>query len=123
MTNLKTICRFSPHRKPIFFVLLLVSHFTFGAVDTTTWKVGIAKARITPTNLFWMGGFASRSKPAEGTLDDLKVKALALEAKDSARCVLIPLDLVGIPRWLYDDLCTELDTKYGLKRNQLRFAA
>jgi neutral ceramidase len=88
-----------------------------------TWSYGVAETKITPEKLFWMGGFAARTKPAEGTLDDLKVKALVLEAEDGGRLVLVTLDLVGVPKWLYDNLCSKLEQKHGLKRSQLRFAA
>jgi len=37
--------------------------------------------------------------------------------------MVVTLDLVGVPKWLYDDLCAELERKHGLKRSQLRLAA
>ena len=94
---------------------------TFAAEDAT-WSFGTAQARITPKELIWMGGFASRTKPAEGTLDDLWIKVLVLEAPDGGKGLLVTADLVGIPKWLYDDLCRELDRRHGLKRSQIRFA-
>jgi len=69
-----------------------------------------------------MGGFAARTRPAEGTLDDLWVKALVLEAPDGGKAVLVTADLVGIPKWLYERLCAELNRRHGLTRGQLRFA-
>ena len=88
----------------------------------TNWHFGIALAKITPKEHFWMGGFAARTKPAEGTLDDLWVKALVLEAPDGGKVVLVTADLVGIPKWLYENLCRELQRRHGLTRSQLRFA-
>src|ERR1041385_7278974 len=93
------------------------------AAADATWTFGTAQAKITPKDLIWQGGFASRTNRAEGTLDDLWVKVLALTAPDGGRAVLVTADLVGIPKWLYDDLCRELEKRYGLKRSQLRFAA
>lgn len=93
------------------------------ADQTTTWKCGTARAKITPKELFWMAGFAARSRPAEGTLDDLWVKALVLEASDGSKAVLVTADLVGIPKWLYENLCRELGWRHGLTCSQLRFAA
>ncbi len=104
-------------------LFLMLRPFISLSADVPEWNFGIAETKITPQKLFWMGGFAARTKPAEGTLDDLKVKALALEAKDGGRFVLITLDLVGVPKWLYDELCAEVERKHGLKRSQLRFAA
>jgi neutral ceramidase len=103
-------------------VLTLLASVSFAA-ENDTWYFGNAETNITPQKLFWMGGFAARTKPAEGTLDDLKVKVLSLEANDGGRCLLVTLDLVGIPKWLYEELCAELQRKHGLKRSQLRFAA
>jgi hypothetical protein len=87
-----------------------------------TWSVGLAESVITPREPLWMGGFASRTKPAEGTLDELRVQALALRAPDGGDAVLVTADLVGVPKWLYDDLCRELARRHGLQRRQIRFA-
>ena len=92
------------------------------AAEDAQWSFGTARAKITPRELFWMGGFAARTRPAEGTLDDLWVKVLVLEAPDGGKGVLVTADLVGIPKWLYDNLCRELQRRHGLTRSQLRFA-
>ena len=42
------------------------------------WQAGVAKVNITPKNLMWMSGYASRRKPADGKLTDLWAKALVL---------------------------------------------
>jgi hypothetical protein len=93
------------------------------AAGDAAWSFGFAQAKITPKELLWMGGFAARTRPAEGTLDDLWVKALAVEAPDGGVGVLVTADLLGIPKWLYDRLCLELQRRYGLERSQLRFAS
>jgi hypothetical protein len=86
------------------------------------WKCGTARARITPDKLFWMGGFAVRTHPAEGKLDDLFVKALALEAPDGGVALLVTADLVGIPKWLYDELSVEIERRHHLDRSRIRFS-
>ncbi len=73
------------------------------------WRFGTARAKITPEKLFWMAGFAARTKPAEGTLDDLWAKVLVLEDQGGELCVLVTADLLGVPKWLYDDLCSGLE--------------
>ncbi len=93
------------------------------AAESETWRVGTAQVNITPKTLMWMGGFASRTKPAEGKLDDLWAKVLVLEAPDGGVGVLVTADLVGIPKWLYENLCRELSRRHDLARGQLRFAA
>jgi neutral ceramidase len=104
------------------FSVLLTLAAPASASENTTWMIGSARAKITPHELLWMAGFSARTKPAEGTLDDLWVKALALEAADGGRVLLVTADLVGIPKWLYDDLCHELERRQDLKRGQIRFA-
>jgi neutral ceramidase len=101
---------------------LLAASATFAATDAN-WSFGTAQAKITPKEFIWMGGFASRTKPAEGTLDDLWIKVLVLEAPDGGKGVLVTADLVGMPKWLYDHLCRGLERRHGLKRSQIRFAA
>lgn len=101
---------------------LLAAHTLF-ATDQAVWRVGTARVNITPTNFMWMGGFAARTKPAEGKLDDLFAKVLVLEAPDGGVAVLLTADLVGIPKWLYENLCRELARRHGLTRRQLRLAA
>jgi neutral ceramidase len=104
--------------------LVVFANTAVAAGDTNaTWKYGAAQAKITPTNLFWMGGFAARTHPAEGILDDLYVKALAIEAPDGGTGLLVTADLVGIPKWLYDHLSAELQRRYHLDRSRIRFAS
>jgi len=112
------------HHLSLIFSLVLASGAVAAGEDTSaTWKYGAAQAKITPTNLFWMGGFAARKHPAEGTLDDLYVKALAIEAPDGGMGLLVTADLVGIPKWLYDHLSAELQRRYHLDRGRIRFAS
>lgn len=92
------------------------------AKEAPTWSVGHARTRITPRESLWMGGFVSRTRPAEGTLDDLWVQALVLEAPDGGAGVLITADLVGFPKWLYDRLCDALQRRHGWDRRQIRLA-
>jgi predicted neutral ceramidase superfamily lipid hydrolase len=81
-------------------VVLLAAAASFLAlpVHAAGWKAGVARALITPDRPMWMAGYASRTKPAEGKLHDLWVKALALEDASGKRAVLVTLDLCGIDR-------------------------
>jgi len=87
------------------------------------WKVGGAKARITPEEPLWLAGYGGRDHPAEGTLHDLWIKVLALEAADGNRAVVLTSDLLGIPKGMYDGVCAELETRCGLKRSQVMLTA
>jgi len=93
------------------------------SVAEETWLAGTAQSKITPKTKFWMGGFAARTKPAEGTLHELWVRALALEAPDGPTGVFVSLDLVGVPKWLYDDLCDRIREDHGISREWIRFSA
>jgi neutral ceramidase len=83
------------------------------------WKAGVAKVVITPEKLMWMSGYSSRDKPAEGKVHDLWAKALALEDAAGKRCVLVTLDLVGIPREVSVSVCDEIKKKLGLPRESV----
>jgi len=80
-------------------VLLLLLAGTTLAADTT-WKAGASKTVITPKEPMWMAGYAARTKPAEGTAQELYAKALALEDAHGQRFVFVTLDLIGVPRAL-----------------------
>ena len=59
-------------------------------------KAGLAQTVITPSTPMWMAGYAGRKKPAEGKVQDLFAKALALEDATGHRLVIVTTDLIGI---------------------------
>ncbi len=87
--------------------------------DPPHWKAGAAAGKITPTEPMWMSGYGGRDHPAEGTLHELWVKALALEDAAGRKAVLITLDLVGIDRGLATAIAGALKDRYGLHRSQV----
>lgn len=87
------------------------------------WKAGIASVKITPDEPLWQAGYGSRNRPAEGTLHDLWIKVLALEAADGNRAVVLTSDVLGFPKDMYDSICAELKTKCGLDRSQVMLTA
>ncbi len=93
------------------------------AEDARTWRAGVARAVITPDEPLWLAGYAARQRPAEGKLHDLWLKALALEAADGGRAVLVSGDILGFPRASAERICTALREKYGLTRDQIMLAA
>ncbi len=78
------------------------------------WKAGIATAKITPDTLMWMAGYAARKKPAEGTLQDLYAKALALEDEGGHRAVLVTLDLIGVLSSVRESVEKQVEEQYKL---------
>jgi len=59
------------------------------------WKVGLARAKITPQQPVYLAGYASRNKPYERVHDDLFAKALVLADRAGHQAVLITSDLIG----------------------------
>jgi len=94
--------------------IALFCHSTLVAQDDLTWQAGVASARVTPEDPMWMAGYASRNKPSEGTLQDLFVKALALQDDDGKRLVIITCDLISVPRPIRDDLEKAVKDKFNL---------
>ena len=67
-----------PLRLPLLCSLVFAA-FVSPATAEPTWKAGTASAIITPQTSMWMGGYASRTEPSDGTDLDLKASALVLE--------------------------------------------
>ncbi len=83
------------------------------------YRAGVARAVITPDAGLWMAGYAARTKPAEGKVQDLFAKALVLEDAKGYRLLLISTDLLGFPRDLSAPVAEEIEKKTGLKRAQI----
>jgi hypothetical protein len=64
-----------------------------------------------------MTGYASRDHPAEGTSQDLWVKALAISDPAGNRAVLLTLDLCGVTREISDLVAAEIMRRYRLPRS------
>jgi hypothetical protein len=83
------------------------------------WKAGAASVVITPEQHMWMAGYGARQQPSDGLISDLHAKALVLDAGDGQRLCLVSIDLVGIDRETAGLICEQLESKYGLKREQV----
>ena len=87
-----------------------------------TWKAGVAKVLITPQQPMWLSGYAARTRPAEGKLQDLYAKALALEDARGNLSLLVTLDLVGISRELSHSIRTEITRRWRIPRENILLA-
>lgn len=101
------------------FSCLIVFVVSADATEAAGWKAGTAVVNVTPTEPMWMAGYASRTKPSEGTALDLFCKAAALEDEHGARVVIVTCDLIGIPRDLRDSLEQLVAEKYKLAPERL----
>jgi hypothetical protein len=86
------------------------------AAAGSTWKAGAAKVKITPRQSMWMSGYAARTMPSQGTLNDLWAKALVLEDPRGRRVVLVTMDLVGIDRATSVNVRDRVQQKHKLDR-------
>lgn len=91
--------------------------------EAPAWKAGVARSIITPDEPLWLAGYAARQRPAEGKMHDLWLKALALEATDGRRAVLMTADVLGFPRASAERICAELRERHGLGRDQIMLTA
>ncbi|MEX1232649.1 MAG: neutral/alkaline non-lysosomal ceramidase N-terminal domain-containing protein [Planctomycetaceae bacterium] len=94
-----------------------------GLADVATaaeerWKAGVAKAVITQDKAVWLAGYGSK-RPPDGKLHDIWMKALALEAPDGRRVVLITSDFQGVPKVMSDPVFAQVKEKFGLERDQI----
>jgi hypothetical protein len=89
--------------------------------DENTWKVGIARAVITPQTPVWLAGYGTKRVP-EGKVHDLWLKVLAFQASDGHRVVLITSDFQGVPKSMSDRVFEQLEKQFQLGRQDVMFA-
>ncbi|MFN7925068.1 MAG: neutral/alkaline non-lysosomal ceramidase N-terminal domain-containing protein [Bryobacteraceae bacterium] len=85
------------------------------------WKVGAAKADITPAEPIWLAGYANREKPSEGVLQKIWVKAAAFQHDDGAVAVITTSDLVGLDTATVAEVSRRVKDKLGIPRERLLF--
>lgn len=89
-----------------------------GTADAS-WRVGLARVRITPEKPIRMAGYSSRNKPSEGVLAELYAKAMATEDAEGNRAVLITADLIGYRAAVAEMIRERIRKATGLKRAQI----
>ena len=94
--------------------VMLSAKSAIHADEPAAWKAGVATVAITPRQSMWMAGYASRTKPSEGTLSELHAKALAIEDSNGTRAVIVTTDLISIPRPLRQQVAMAVAKKHKL---------
>ncbi len=114
-----------PLRRQIMWVLILgLSACGARADESTPWKAGLARVKITPSRPVVLLGYGDRTGPFESVVADIYAKALALEDGRGERAVLVTADLVGFQAAVVtDEVCRRVEEKTGLRRDQLLFNA
>ncbi len=106
----------------IFFSILILGgdgYFVSAQGTVSAWKAGVSEVIITPGQNMWMAGYGGRDKPSEGTLHELRAKALALEDASGKKAVLVTTDILGFPKGMSDRIRDRLDKEYKLSRAQV----
>jgi neutral ceramidase len=106
---------------PLMLLILVAMHGTSWAAgaDEPEWRVGLARAKITPEAPIRMAGYSARNKPSEGVLADLHAKAMAVEDAEGNRAVLLTSDVIGYNAPVADSICERIIKKTGLERRQI----
>lgn len=103
----------------IILCLIVVGVAANGRATELTWRVGAARTKITPEGPYWMAGYAKRTRPSEGTLQDLYAKAIAIDDADGSRVVIVTTDLLVITRELGEAVKRRGFDKYKLPASHL----
>jgi hypothetical protein len=96
------------------FTAFALALFLCGPCCEGGWKAGAAAVKITPRQPMWMSGYASRTKPAEGTLIDLYIKALLIDDGQSKPVLLLTFDLIGLDRELSAEIKQLITAETGI---------
>src|SRR5947207_1779356 len=83
------------------------------------WKAGAAKVDVTPNESIWLSGYGNRSKPSEGVLQPIFVKAAAFEDASGTRSVLVTSDLQGFDVEMINQIALAAQHQFHLSREGL----
>jgi hypothetical protein len=107
------------NRRAFIALFLLLPALPSRAAEPGAFRAGVAAHVITPSEPMWMAGYGNRNHPAEGKVHDLYVKALALEAPEGGKLVLVATDLLGLPHDLSVQIADAVRKRTGLPRECL----
>jgi hypothetical protein len=82
-------------------------------------KAATASTIITPTESMWLTGFAARTAPSRGKINDIHAKAVALEDATGKRIVIVSADLIAISRDVAQRVSAEVKKRFSLSRDEL----
>lgn len=105
--------------RTVLFCLLGLLFSDHAELEAGDWKVGMARVDITPAKKIWLGGYASRKKPAEGTTHPLWAKALVFKDSQGTRAAIVTTDLIGLTREISDAVGKRVAEKTGITRSQI----
>lgn len=103
----------------MFLILLAGTLHATSARPNEPMRIGVAKECITPERPVWLSGYANRTRPSEGKLQDLWVKALVIDDKKDYRLIIITTDIIGLSHQLSQDVTSILMKMYRVGRSQI----
>ncbi len=83
------------------------------------YKVGVARADITPEGPIWMAGYGSRNKPSVGVDQGLQAKVLVLQHDEDAPLLLITADIIGFSREIAEDIVGKIQQTHRIPRENV----
>lgn len=89
------------------------------AAAESEWRVGSAARVLTPERPMRMAGFAARTEPSTGTLQDLRARAVAVEDRAGRRAVVVGAEVLAITRDLRADVARRCRADLGLDPDAL----
>src|SRR5271155_3835442 len=113
------------HRAPrrVTFAIMFVGLGGFQHAVAQDFRAGTARAKITPEQLGWLGGYGHRNRPAEGVAAELWARALALEDTLGHRRVLVNADIHIFTRRLHREIVEAARTRFGLEQGEVLLIA
>jgi neutral ceramidase len=114
---------FSALRRGLALIVLIASLGSFQPGLAQEFRAGTAKAKITPEELGWLGGYGHRNRPAEGVAAELWTRALALEDKQGHRRVLVNADIHIFTRKQHREIVEAARKRLGLEESELMLIA
>ncbi|MCC7193821.1 MAG: neutral/alkaline non-lysosomal ceramidase N-terminal domain-containing protein [Phycisphaeraceae bacterium] len=84
-----------------------------------SWKAGLAKVDITPTEPIWLAGWGFRTRTSQGVSQPIWVKALALRSGNDKPAVWVTADLLGLSQKMTAIIAARVQKKYGIDRSHL----
>ncbi|MHC4996499.1 MAG: neutral/alkaline non-lysosomal ceramidase N-terminal domain-containing protein, partial [Planctomycetota bacterium] len=104
-------------------VIVMVSASRGVAQDAKVWRVGLAKADVTPLQPMLLSGYAGRREPFTRIDHRLYAKAIAIEDHQGNRALLITADIIGFPATVTEPICEKIMKETGLRRDQIMLNA
>ncbi|HUP79548.1 MAG TPA: neutral/alkaline non-lysosomal ceramidase N-terminal domain-containing protein, partial [Pirellula sp.] len=116
---------YTPTAITLIFILIAWLLFCFKPVSLVAqspngeWKVGAAKADITPDVPVRLSGYGSRTQSTAEIDDRLFARAMTLKYAEQPPLVIVSLDAIGLSASLTDQIHTQLRSRFSLERKQV----